>query len=224
MDSNLRFSRRVISGAAVRGMGGAAAWHFGRLEDGDHAFADEDLPDGESHPPTMTAADVDAAHTRGFTEGLKAGFANAQQHYEAELAKQQDALKGPIEAFCAQFHALDADVAEALMRMAIDLARNVVRHEITANPTILDHALKEGLAYLGEAARGARVSLNPADYARFAADCSRDLSDYSLNVVADPRIDVGGCVIDAGSTKIDATLSRRWQAALAPLGRADPLD
>jgi flagellar assembly protein FliH len=217
-------SARVISSAAIRGMGGASAWRFGELDSAPNYFAADESQDMDASAPALTTADVEAAHTRGFTEGLKAGFANAQAHYEAELAKKNDRLQAPIEAFCAQFQALDAAVAEGLMRMALDVARNVVRAELASNQDAVKAVLIEGLAAAGEAARGARVLLNPADLAHVKADSGSELAEFSLSFQADSSIQVGGCVIEAGNTHIDATLGKRWQQALARLGRTDSLD
>lgn len=170
------------------------------------------------------------AHARGFSEGFEQGRqTGAQEMREAlegqlrqQAAEQAQRLASLLAGAQAELEALRQRLADELLALACDLARQVVRRELMQPLPAVRAAAEEALAMLTEDAQPATLRLHPDDWAILQPELDTMLQGRRVQVVADARLTPGGCVLESPLGVIDATLPRRWARALAALGCEQP--
>lgn len=168
-----------------------------------------------------------------FAKGYEEGLAAARREIEAQLAKlhsrmtQLDAIMGSL---AKPFEQLDKEVEEQLTLLALTVGKQMVRRELKTDPAQVIGVIRECVGRLPAAARDVRVKLHPQD-----AAVVRELlattpgTERAWNIVEDPALTRGGCIVVSDSSQIDARLDARLNAVVAaafgderaPGGRAD---
>lgn len=152
-------------------------------------------------------------HAAGLEAGRSAGYAEGRAQAEAEAA-QLAALAGGLEQ---ALGALDREVAEELMALAIELARQMVRQTLERHPeTILD-TVRAALQQLPQAQ--AQICLHPEDLALVREHLGEQLAHAGHRLQEDFELGRGDCRIDTPAAQLDATLETRWRRVLESLGR-----
>jgi flagellar assembly protein FliH len=109
-------------------------------------------------------------------------------------------------------------MAKGVLELACELARQVLRRELTVNPNALQPVVREALGLLTVDAKMAAVRMHPVDLDVFAEDLAREFPNLQLTLVPDASVTAGGCLVEAAGTVIDGTVERRWHKAVASLG------
>ncbi len=180
----------------------------------------------EYHIPT--AAEVEeiereareAGHRSGFDQGYQEGTQQAQQ--EAEQARQkwqkQEAAKlsatvAALEAVAGALADPLANAAESiepeLLALAIALAQRVIQAELTTREELIQAVLQQALDHLPSRKHSLTVRVHPEDQAVLERYAKKQ--GENVTWVADPTLSRGGCVVDSGSSHIDARLETRLQ-------------
>ncbi|MBU3737384.1 MAG: flagellar assembly protein FliH [Rhodoferax sp.] len=170
---------------------------------------------------------LDAARNQGFADGFAQGLAQARleaeqqfQHYVAEHGQSVGRRFGQLfEAAGQQIEQAEERLAQGILDVACELARQVIRRELTVNPNGVLPVAREALGMLMADARSAVVRLNPQDHAVLEETVRTEFPALALTLVADPAVTPGGCVVESAGTVVDGTLERRWLRTLASLGR-----
>jgi flagellar biosynthesis/type III secretory pathway protein FliH len=147
----------------------------------------------------LIAAECEQARQLGYAEG--------QARASAELA----AVAAPLAALIA---GSVVDRAESLRRLdeetldlSLAIARAVVKHEVTLAP---ETALAVARAALNELSAGATVMIrvHPGDDATLREGLPYLELPVStqVDVFADPSITRGGCIVESGAGRVDATV------------------
>lgn len=150
----------------------------------------------------------DEARQRGYDEGYASGRARTQAeagHLASAAASLDQAL--------AEF---DQQVADEMLALAIEIARQVVREEITARPEIIVKVVQEALRQLPH--QHATVFLHPDDASLVRSHAGDALSHAGHRLLEDTRLKPGDCILESGSSQTDATLATRWRRVIETLG------
>ncbi|MFN3883371.1 MAG: flagellar assembly protein FliH [Rhodocyclaceae bacterium] len=152
----------------------------------------------------------------GYEDGMKRGYEAGQSAVRAEAerlgqaaAQLDDALKE-----------FDQQVADELVALAIEIARQVVRHEVKTRPETIVGVVGEALAQLPH--QHAAIHLNPDDAALVRASIGEALAHAGHRIFEDPRLKPGDCLLEAGGSQIDASLPTRWRRVIEALGNDVP--
>jgi flagellar assembly protein FliH len=98
------------------------------------------------------------------------------------------------------------EVRPELLEIVLSLAREIIGHEVRADPAIIEHTLTQALQNLQFATRIA-VRLHPDDLAHLQAHAAVwQQHAPALEFVADEAIERGGCALDSDRGGFDATL------------------
>lgn len=151
-----------------------------------------------------------AARAEGYAEGLAAGRA------EGELACGR--MKQLAESFASTLDNLDFRLADMVLELALDVARQVVSGELAARPERILDVVNLALKQMAETSREARLLLNPEDAALVRPHLDQVLDKNRLRIVEDARIVRGGCLIETTQGDLDATLPARWRQVVQVLG------
>jgi flagellar assembly protein FliH len=164
-------------------------------------------------------------HKRGFEQGARAGlqqgFEQGSQALEAhESRKAADVaaqMKRLLDGFTRDLATLESQLASDVVSLAVDIAREVMRRELSIDEQALLPVAREALRALGEGASVLEVHLCPQDAQRIAPALQASAPD--CRVVPDADLPPGGCRVEGDTGIAEAGFAARWQAVMARLGR-----
>lgn len=135
-------------------------------------------------------------HFKGQTEGEK----SAEEIWQAQIAVIRKDVAATLEELAIQDRARFAQLRDACVEISLGLAKRLFCTEAERNPELVVQVIAEAFQYLGQEER-LRVRVNPLDLALSEKGGSfwRPMVStiQALELVADPRIDRGGCLIEA---------------------------
>lgn len=152
----------------------------------------------------------EAARAEGYAEGVAAG------RVEGEQACGR--MKQMVESFSTTLDNLDFRLADMVLELALDVARQVVAGELAVHPERILDVVNLALKEMAETSREARLLLNPDDAALVRPHLDQVLDKNRLRIVEDVRIERGGCLIETAQGDLDATLPARWRQVVEVLG------
>ena len=185
-------------------------WELGSLDDtAPSSHKTEDDADAVLLP---TVDEVEAIREQSRKEGFDAGYAEGRA---AAMAEAQQ-LAVTVKKLDAAFEGIEGRVADELLALAVEIGRQVVRGEITARPESLLDVVREALAQLPH--QHAAIFLNPDDASLVRSYIGDQLGHAGHRINEDPQLKRGDCVIESGSSQVDATVATRWRRIIDSLG------
>lgn len=171
-----------------------------------------------------------ALRQQGYAEGFAQGHAQAtletQRKVGDMIASQgRQAAQNFAKLFTsAQTQLADAEqvMAAGVLELACELARQVLRHELSANPNALQPVIREALGLLVAQSKSAMVRLNPLDFEVLEEAMRAEFPSLSLTFLADATVTRGGCLVESAGTVVDGSVEKRWLRAIATLGLNSP--
>lgn len=195
-------------------MNGLTAWERWEL-----ASIDADVPtsetsgDGEqANIVSVDARELESLRETAQHEGYQAGYAAGKAAAQAEavrLAHAADSLELALKEF-------DQAVADELLALAMEIARQVVRAEISAKPEHIVTVVHEALAQLPH--QHTTIYLHPDDASLLRAHAGEALAHAGHRILEDPRLRPGDCMLESGNSQMDATVATRWRRVIETLG------
>lgn len=149
----------------------------------------------------------------GFEEGRQAGYDEGRAAAGEEAERLRDVLARLDRALTR----LDADIAEELLALAIELARKVLQHTLAVEPEAVVSAIRNVLQYLPQTRT--QIHLNPEDVALARKHLGEILEQEGHLLIEDDSVSRGGCRVESAGAQIDATMETRWRRVLESLGR-----
>lgn len=163
------------------------------------------------------------ARQTGHAEGYQEGYAKGQAegHAAAMLLAQQDlqSLKTLLLALPSAMHAADREVADDLMTLALEIARQMVREALTTNPQHILTLVRELLRMEPTLNGTPRLLMHVDDAALVQQHLADDLQAAGWRIRTDLSIQRGGCRVHAAGGALDATLETRWKRVEAAFQR-----
>jgi len=225
--SGTRHYSRFIPGEEIADV---ALWQFGDILAAEGALlpvpssaAAQEAPlvvEEPLHQEQLRQA-CEAAHAQGLAEGRAQAEQEWRQRLDDYAAGQgRDAarrLAQVAQAFEESLGGLQQSTAEELLALACDIARQVVRQELHADPRALLPVVREALAALAPDS-GPTVRLHPDDWGRLETALREEFGAARVQWQPDPAIAPGGCSVECAGAVVDGTLETRWRRAIAALG------
>ncbi|PKM01368.1 MAG: flagellar assembly protein FliH [Gammaproteobacteria bacterium HGW-Gammaproteobacteria-6] len=173
------------------------------------------LPEFESPAlakrPRTTASvhhlqDLEAqAREEGHAQGLLEGRAVAK----LELSRQVASLAGILNALAKPLDDVDIEIEQDIAHLAMAVARQLIRRELKTSPDEVIASVREALAALPAAAREVRVSVHPDDASLIRSHLGEAHAVSSWQLLDDPLVSRGGCLIQTEHSRIDASVETR---------------
>lgn len=200
----------------------AVGWEFGAVDQASVRFAAK----VKAREEAEEQARDNASRQLGFAEGYAQGHAQATLEGQRLIAEYiqtqgQDAARHYGELFVsadAQIAESQQVMAKGVLELACELARQVLRHELSTNPNALQPVIREALGVLAADCKAAVVRLNPLDLDVLEDVLRQEFSGLALTLLADVSVTRGGCLVEAAGTVVDGTMEKRWSRAVARLG------
>jgi len=206
-------------------LGDFASWKPGSFGNAGQPEAHTQAP---AAPPEPTAADwqarIAAARQAGYQEGYRDGLV-ALENFKQSFAQQATAQIGALlNGFDEQLQQLDGQIAAALADTAVQLARQVLRSELSVKPELVAQVAAEAVGAVMLSARHISVHVNPQDLPLVAEGAEEALTARGARLAAHPEIERGGVMVQSDVGAVDARIATRWAQAAAALGSELPLD
>jgi flagellar assembly protein FliH len=166
-------------------------------------------------PVVPTAEELAAIREAARQEGFTAGLAEGQCRAAEERASESEQLAALMRALSEPLAELDRQVTDELVGLACDIARQLVRRELAAEPGQIVAVVRETLALLPIADRQVTLQLHPDDAALVERVLATDHEGMPWRLEEDPLIACGGCRVLSGDSRIDATVESRLGAVIA---------
>lgn len=160
----------------------------------------------------------DDGFQKGLEEGRQSGLEKGLEEGQAKIRAEATKLAQATNKLNKSLEELDAKVAEELLALAIEIAREVVRQEISARPETLLDVVREALSQLPH--QHAAIYLHPEDASLLRSYMGDQLSHAGHRIHEDFKLGRGDCVLEAGGSQLDATIAMRWRRVLEGLGLA----
>ena len=164
----------------------------------------------------------DDGHARGLAEGREQARLDWQQRMDEYVAGQGREAAARLarlaQAMEDSLAGMQQAMAREVLQLACDIARQVVRQEVGANPQAMLPVVREALAMLAGEGRAAAVRLNPADWAALQQPLSEEFGAGGIQWLADAAVEPGDCLVESAGMVVDGTLDKRWRRAIAALG------
>ena len=203
-------------------IGAFASWNPGSLSGATARAAGASQPAPAAAPTAAdNAAALKAARQAGYQDGYRDGLAALEgfkQGYAVQVTTQVAAL---MRSMNTQFDGLAQDMARAIAVSATQLARQVVRSELKANPQSVVAVAQEALDTLLQSARHITLRVHPDDHALVVQGAAETVRSLGVRLLPDAAVLRGGCLVESDVGVIDAGIDVRWHRAAALLGVDD---
>lgn len=167
---------------------------------------------------------VTAARAQGYQDGYRDGLValeSFKQSFAGQISAQMSQVLGSLDQ---ELSALEQTMASSVARVATELARQVVRSELSVRPTLVAQVAREAVNAVLMSARHITVMVHPDDHALVAADCQEALAARGARLLAQPSVARGGCKVESDAGVVDARIGARWAQATHALGTQVPWD
>lgn len=215
----VRNQSRFIPGEEL---GTVAGWDFGAVDQASVRFAAK----VKAREMAEEQSRENEARQLGFSDGYAQGHAQATLEGQRLIAEYietqgQDAARqfGQLfESTNEQIAQSQQVMAKGVLELACELARQVLRHELSVNPNALQPVIREALSVLAIDSKAAFVRLNPVDLDVLQDVVKQEFSGLALSLLSDASVTRGGCLVESAGTVVDGTIEKRWGRAVAKLG------
>ena len=191
-------------------------------------FADPTLqkPDPVVPPPPPepefrlpTADEIERMHIDAAEVGRKAGFEHGYEEGTARVRMEALQINTLLEHFETAVSEFDQQVGESLVRLALEIARQVVRRELKTQPQCLLDVVREALAQLPH--QHVNIHVHPDDAQLVRTHLLDQVQHAGHRIREDASLARGSCRLDAAGTQVDATVETRWKRVVESLGVRD---
>jgi len=180
----------------------------------------EQRPKGPSEQEWL--ARIETVRQQAYEAGYRDGMAALEGFKKTHTVQMSARVGQLVQSFDAQWAQLEEQMAQALSRSAVLLARQVLRTELGTQPALVQAVATEALNTVLMSARQVLVRVHPDDLPLVAEGAGEALRARGARLQADPSIQRGGCSVESDAGTIDATIENRWARAVQALGHALP--
>ena len=211
-------------------LGDFAAWKPSTLRSSDiqnpantEAGATATAHSAASPPPTAAewALRVDAARKQGATEGYQNGYRDglvALESFKQSVASQNAGqVNALLQSMDDAVSVLQPALAQTVSSVALALAEQVLRSELTLRPEVVASVATQALQEVLLSARHITMYLHPQDLALVEQGAADTLQTRGARLQARASLARGDCVIESDLGAIDARVATRWAQATASL-------
>jgi len=172
---------------------------------------------------------AEALREAAWQEGFHAGSVEAWTAVDAELrtgwAVRQEALRSEIDSIARNIgearEQLWRSQESEMVALALDIARQVIKTEVSQNPAVVHAILANALRRITDKDNvRVRVSMSDAPRVKEAREDLMEIVDglRFIEIVEDRRVGDGGCVIETNAGTIDAKIETQIAEVARALG------
>lgn len=162
---------------------------------------------------------AESIRAQAYEEGAQAARAELEADIERAVALATQ-LQSDVDRQLEEFF---TRAEPEILKLSLEIAKKVTRHEISENSEFVLTTIKAGLQQLRDR-QELKIRVNPADYGLVREKKEEIMSSIdgvrSVEVIEDRRIDEGGCVIESPNGDLDARISTQLKTIETALKEA----
>lgn len=162
----------------------------------------------------------DEGYQEGFQEGLEAGRQKGYADGKARAEQEAIRLGGLLGQLDASLAAVESQMAETLLDLALGVAKQMLRQSLDVRPELILPIVRDAINRLPQTNQHPQIFLNPVDAELVRAHLESELAHGHWRIQEDSQIAPGGCRLETAQCELDATIERRWQDVLETLGQS----
>lgn len=149
----------------------------------------------------------DQAYTEGFEKGRREGLASSKE----EVEHKNELLNDMLSKLADPLQQCGEQTQQELVELAFAISRQIVRRELKQDPTQLIAIIRESLKLLPIGSKNIQILLHPDDASiiREVLSISKTSQDSRWQLVEEPSLERGGCLLRTKNSKVDASIDRQ---------------
>jgi flagellar assembly protein FliH len=151
------------------------------------------------------------AHQEGFKLGKEDGYKAGQEAFAGYMKKAGDLIKQIM----LEHKRVFDEVEPVLAKLAVEIAKKVISDEVNTNPDVVISVVKQALVKMRSREK-VIIKVNPDDleHARNNREIFAAMIEgiKEMDIVGDPRVDKGGCLIETNLGNTDARIGTQIEA------------
>ncbi len=149
----------------------------------------------------------DQAYTEGFDKGRREGLQSAKD----EIDHKTQLLNDLLSELADPLQQCGEQTQQELVELAFAISRQIVRRELKQDPTQLIAIIREALKLLPIGSKNIQILLHPDDASiiREVLSINKDSQDSRWQLVEEPSMERGGCLLKTDNSKVDASIDRQ---------------
>ena len=101
-------------------------------------------------------------------------------------------------------------IAPDILEISVNIAKTIIKKEIDLDPQVLINTIVDILKTLSKNEPKINIKVKP-QYAQFIKDTIENITyqygiDSKINIIADPSIEEGGCILQTNNGIVDASI------------------
>jgi len=169
-------------------------------------------PERPAGPTAASAAQQ--AEAAGYAAGLARAQAEVQARL-AELAARIERFDTLVRQLANPLRLLDAQIEEALLTVALSIGSQLARRALHDDSGQIIALVRDCLKQLPLGTREVRVRLHPQDASVMREALSPAGGDAAWQLVEDPTVTRGGCLVESEHSRLDARFESRLNGLVA---------
>lgn len=144
-------------------------------------------------------------YNSGYQAGIEAGRKEMQQKFQEDVTSLERLIR---EMESSQWR-INKEAELGMINLSLQIARQIIKAEITLNPETIRHIIKQTLDY-AQNLEILSLELNPKDY-NYISEHSKIIDELPDNIQMkkNARIARGGCILHTNMESIDATIETK---------------
>ena len=172
--------------------------------------ATRETPQDEARRLAQLEQQTEQRAREAYAAGVREGEAAARARSAAEIQQTIGRLSRAIDEIASLRPRLRAEAEADLIRLALAIARRVLRRELVIDPEAL-HGLVLGALEKLQGQEIARVRVHPS-HASLVSTCLREIREgAAIEVVPDPTRQIGDVVFETQRGNLDASVESQLQ-------------
>jgi flagellar assembly protein FliH len=144
------------------------------------------------------------AYRQGFEQGQRDGLA-IEEKQTAEKSRQLEHLLTELGSLKAQ---IVAETEREILELAVAIAKCVVNAEVKSDPAVIERTVRSASRLVVDSSQ-LRILINPSDMEAVKGllpEFAAATKGSKPNIAEDPSIERGGCILETGFGRINATI------------------
>ncbi|MGQ4880144.1 flagellar assembly protein FliH [Billgrantia sp. LNSP4103-1] len=164
-------------------------------------------------------AGFEAGRTEGHAQGLKEGREEAQRELKQQVHDTVAPLKPLADQFAGALEALDEEIANDLVELAMATGRQLAGEALKARPKQVLELVKALLHTEPPLVGQQRLWLHPQDHQLVQEHLGAELAAAGWKLQPDAQLTRGGCRVTSANGELDATWESRWESVKSQVRR-----
>lgn len=196
-------------------------WQAPHFEPGENNLKNSSVRSPASVIREQVKSSQEQEHKSGFDQGYSEGLIQGQQLVQEQVVHLQSLMA----TLAMPLLDLDEQVIDELVELSMAVVKQLVRRELKTSPDEIIAVVKEALSLLPVVTGDVKLELHAEDAEIVRNAMAVSESEPSWKIVENPVLTRGGCRVFTNTSRIDATVETRINAAIASvLGNRHQVD